>query len=141
MVSNPPIDQARSPERTLRAVLWGKRLRTCTSASDPGTTKIFSELEQSALKETANILTGAYLNALSDFLGVMLLPSVPSLAVDLCAAVLSTTYLNFGQDRDRVIILDTRFRFEPGDHSLSGHFVLLPDPSSLEVILKAIRLV
>ncbi len=108
---------------------------------EPGTTKIFSELEQSALKETANILTGAYLNALSDFLGVMLLPSVPSLAVDLCAAVLSTTYLNFGQDRDRVIILDTRFRFEPGDHSLSGHFVLLPDPSSLEVILKAIRLV
>lgn len=107
---------------------------------EPGTTKIFSELEQSSIKETANIITGAYLNGLSDFLGVMLLPSVPSLAVDLCAAVLSTTYLNFGQDRDSVIILDTRFRFEPGDHSLSGHFVLLPDPSSLKVIRKAIRL-
>ncbi len=107
---------------------------------EPGTTKIFSELEQSSIKETANIITGAYLNGLSDFLGVMLLPSVPSLTVDLCAAVLSTTYLNFGQDRDNVIILDTRFRFEPGDHSLSGHFVLLPDPSSLKVIRKAIRL-
>ncbi len=107
---------------------------------EPGTTKIFSELEQSSIKETANIVTGAYLNGLSDFLGVMLLPSVPSLTVDLCAAVLSTTYLNFGQDRDNVIILDTRFRFEPGDHSLSGHFVLLPDPSSLKVIRKAIRL-
>ena len=107
---------------------------------EPGTTKIFSELEQSSIKETANIITGAYLNGLSDFLGVMLLPSVPSLTVDLCAAVLSTTYLNFGQDRDSVIILDTRFRFEPGDHSLSGHFVLLPDPSSLKVIRKAIRL-
>lgn len=107
---------------------------------EPGTTKIFSELEQSSIKETANIITGAYLNGLSDFLGVMLLPSVPSLAVDICAAVLSTTYLNFGQDRDRVIILDTRFRFEPGDQVLSGHFVLLPDPSSLKVIRKAIRL-
>ncbi len=107
---------------------------------EPGTTKIFAELEQSSLKETANIITGAYLNALSDFLGVMLLPSVPSLAVDLCGAVLSTTYLNFGQDRDRVIILDTRFSFEPGDYRLQGHFVLLPDPSSLERIFKAVRL-
>lgn len=107
---------------------------------DIGSTKVFGELEQSSLKETANILTGAYMNALSDFLGLMLIPSVPSLAIDLCAAILSTTYLNFGRDRDRVIILDTHFRFEPGDEQMSGHFVLLPDASSLRVILKTIRL-
>jgi chemotaxis protein CheC len=107
---------------------------------EPGTTKMFAELEQSSLKETANILTGAYLSGLSDMLGLMLIPSVPSLAIDLCAAILSTTYLNFGHDRSYVIILDTRFRFEPGDPGMSGHFVLLPDPSSLSVILKAVRL-
>jgi len=105
-----------------------------------GSTKMFAELEQSSLKETANILTGAYLNGLSDMLGLMLIPSVPSLAIDLCAAVLSTAYLNFGHDHGQVIVLDTRFRFEPGDSSMSGHFVLLPDPASLKVILKAIRL-
>lgn len=107
---------------------------------EAGETKIFGELEQSSLKETANILTGAHLKALSDFLGLMLIPSVPSLVVDLCAAILSTTYLNFGQDRDRVIILDTRFRFEPGERSMSGHLVLLPDPGSLRIIFEAIRL-
>jgi chemotaxis protein CheC len=106
---------------------------------EPGETKVFGELEQSSIKETANILTGAYLNGLSDMLGLMLIPSVPSLAIDLCAAILSTTYLNFGHDRSYVIILDTRFQFEPGDSSMSGHFVLLPDPSSLSVILKAAR--
>lgn len=105
-----------------------------------GTTKVFAELEQSSLKETANILTGAYLTGLSDMLGLMLIPSVPSLAIDLCSAILSTTYLNFGHDRSYVIILDTRFRFDPGDPGMSGHFVLLPDPSSLNVILKAMRL-
>src|SRR5438093_6632078 len=31
-------------------------------------------------------LAGAYLNALSDFMGMLLLPSVPSLVVDLSAA-------------------------------------------------------
>ncbi len=107
---------------------------------EPGTTKVFAELEQSALKETANILTGAYLNGLSDMLGLMLIPSVPSLAIDLSAAILSTAYLDFTYEQGTVIILDTRFRFDPGDASMSGHFVLLPDPASLEVILKAARL-
>ncbi|NIR46106.1 MAG: chemotaxis protein CheC [Gemmatimonadetes bacterium] len=101
--------------------------------------RVFGELEQSSIKETANILTGAYLNGLSDLLGLMLIPSVPSLAVDLCGAILSTTYLNFGHDRSYVIILDTRFKFEPGESSMEGHFVLLPDPASLRVILKAAR--
>jgi chemotaxis protein CheC len=107
---------------------------------EPGTTRVFGELEQSTLKETANILTGAYLNGLSDLLGLMVIPSVPSLAIDLYAAVLSTAYLSFGHDRGYVIILDTRFRFEPGDATMSGHFVLMPDPASLDVILKAVRL-
>src|SRR5579863_6318779 len=33
------------------------------------------EIEQSAIKEAGNILSGAYMNALSDFMGLMLLPS------------------------------------------------------------------
>lgn len=107
---------------------------------EPGSTKVFGELEQSSVKETANILTGAYLNGLSDMLGLMLIPSVPSLAVDLAGAILSTTYLNFGHDRSYVIVLDTRFQFDPGDSSMAGRFVLLPDPASLRVILKAARL-
>jgi chemotaxis protein CheC len=107
---------------------------------EQGSTKVFGELEQSSVKETANILTGAYLNGLSDLLGLMLIPSVPSLAVDLAGAVLSTTYLNFGHDRSYVIIMDTRFMFEPDDKAMTGHLVLLPDSSSLSVILKAARL-
>lgn len=116
------------------------RLSDMLLKREPGTTKVFGELEQSSLKETANILTGAYLNALSGMLGLMLIPSVPSLAIDLCTAVLSTTYLNVGHERSYVIILDTNFRFDPGDSGMAGHFVLLPDPASLDVILKAVRL-
>ncbi len=106
---------------------------------DPGETRVFGEMEQSSIKETANILTGAYMNALSDFLGMMLLPSVPSMAVDLSAAILSSTYLNFSVDRDYVICLDTRFHFTQTGAVLVGHFMMLPDPASLSIILKAIR--
>jgi chemotaxis protein CheC len=106
----------------------------------PGTTREFGELEQSSLKEAGNILGGAYLNALSDFMGMLLLPSVPSLVVDLSAAVLTTTYLNFGQDRDFVFCVETDFHFTEADRHLQGHFLLLPDLASLKAIFDAIRL-
>lgn len=105
-----------------------------------GTTAAFGEIEQSSLKEAGNILGGAYMNALSDFMGMMLLPSVPSLVVDLSAAVLTTTYLNFGQDRDFVFCVETNFHFEEAGRTLKGNFLLLPDLASLKAILDAIRL-
>jgi len=107
---------------------------------DPGTTQSFEELERSSLKEAGNILGGAYMNALSDFMGMMLLPSVPSLAIDLASAVVTTAHLSFGRDRDYVFCVETDFHFEEADRKLKGHFLLLPDLASLKEILKAIRL-
>lgn len=107
---------------------------------EPGTTTEFGDLEQSSLKEAGNILGGAYMNALSDFMGMMLLPSVPSLAVDLAGAVLSTTHLSFGRDKDVVFCVETNFHFEEADATLRGHFLLLPDLASLKTIFDAIRI-
>lgn len=106
----------------------------------PGTTREFGEMEQSALKEAGNILASAYLNALSDFMGMMLVPSVPSLVVDLSGAVLTTAYLNFGHERDFVFCVETSFRVEGTAELLQGHFLLLPDMPSLRAIFDAIRL-
>lgn len=104
-----------------------------------GNSHVFGELEQSAIKEAGNILSAAYMNALSDFMGLMLLPSVPSLVIDLSAAVLTTAYTNFGHERDFVFCIQTQFSMEE-DQSVQGHFLLLPDVESLQVILRQIRL-
>ena len=104
-----------------------------------GTTTAFDVLEQSCLKEAGNILSGAYMNALSDFMGMLLLPSVPSLVVDLSEAVLTTTYLNFGHERDFVFCVETEFQIE-AEEGLRGYFLLLPDLASLKAIFDAIRL-
>jgi chemotaxis protein CheC len=106
---------------------------------EPGTTAEFGAMEQSGIQEAGNILASAYLNALSDFMGMMLVPSVPSLVVDLSAAVLTTAYLNFGHDRNFVFCVDTSFWVE-GTEPLRGHFLLLPDMPSLRAIFDAIRL-
>lgn len=100
----------------------------------------FGELEQSALKEASNIVGGAYLNALSDFLGMMVLTSVPSLAIDLAAAVLMSSSVPVSSNDDYVFCIDTLFRMNPNNEALPGHFLLMPDPASLEIILQAIRL-
>ncbi|MDH5198553.1 MAG: chemotaxis protein CheC [Gemmatimonadota bacterium] len=105
-----------------------------------GTTATIGQLEESSLKEAGNILSGAYLNALSDFMGMMLLPSVPSLVVDLSGAVLTTAFLNFGQDRDFVFCVETNFHFTEAEKTLTGHFLLLPDLASLRAIFEATRL-
>ena len=105
-----------------------------------GTTQDFGEMEQSALKEAGNILASAYLNALSDFMGMMLVPSVPSLVIDLSGAVLTTAHLNFGHDRDYAFCVETAFRLEGATEPLGGHFLLLPDMASLRSIFDAIRL-
>lgn len=106
-----------------------------------GTTQKFAALEESSLKEAGNILGGAYMNALSDFMGMMLLPSVPSLVIDLSSAVLTTAYLNFARERDFVFCVETDFKFEDNGEELAGHFLLLPDVASLRSIFDAIRIV
>jgi chemotaxis protein CheC len=104
-----------------------------------GSSKDLGELEQSAIKEAGNILSGAYMNALSDFMGLMLLPSPPSLAIDMSTAVLTTAYLQFGSDKDYVFCVESEFYMKDIDEHLRGFFLLLPDMASLQAILKAIR--
>ncbi len=97
------------------------------------------ELEQSAIKEAGNILSSAYMNALSEFMGMLLLPSPPALAIDMSAAVLTTAYLQFGSSRDYVFCVESDFMLKGEAQRLRGFFLLLPDPASLEAILRAIR--
>lgn len=100
----------------------------------------FSELEQSAVKEAGNILSGAYLNALSEFLGLILLPSPPGLAIDQSRAVLSTAYLQFSQNRDYVFCVESEFLMQDvQEERLRGFFLLLPDDASLHAMLRAAR--
>jgi chemotaxis protein CheC len=106
----------------------------------PGTTGEFGTMETSSLKETGNILTSAYLTALSEFLGMMLVPSVPGLVTDFAGAVLTAAHLSFARERDVVFCVDTAFRVEGAAEPLRGEFILLPDSASLTAIFDAIRL-
>jgi chemotaxis protein CheC len=99
----------------------------------------FGEVEQSALREVGNILVGAYINALSELMGLMLIMSPPSIAIDTAQAVLATSYLNFGEHQEYVFAVNTRLGMD-ANTELGAHFLLLPDEASLKVILRALRI-
>lgn len=98
------------------------------------------EMELSALKEAGNILASAYLTALSDFLGLILLTSIPSLALDDVSSTLTGGLIDQAESMEYVFCIDTRFRMNEQDPPVSGHFLLVPDAASLPLILRAIRL-
>lgn len=93
-------------------------------------------MDESALMEIGNILAGAYLNSLSFFTKLTLLPSIPALAMDMAGAILSVILSQIGTMGDHALVIETEFTTE--FEGVKGHFFLIPDPGSLSIILSAI---
>lgn len=104
-----------------------------------GSCKVLSELETSAIREAGNILSGAYMNALSDFLGLLLLPSPPLLVIDQAAAVVDHVVAGVTGPESTVLCVETEFLIRNHDEAFRGFFLLLPDPQSLRVMLHVLR--
>lgn len=98
----------------------------------------FGEMEVSAMKEVGNIITGAYLNALSTITNMMIYPSPPQLAIDYAGALLSVPAAEFGIMGDKILLIQTKFT---DDIDLDGYFILIPDMDSYEKILHALGVV
>lgn len=103
---------------------------------DQGYTTSLNSMDESALMEIGNILAGAYLNALSYFTKLTLLPSIPALAMDMAGAILSVILIQLGEMGDHALVIETEFTTE--NDGVKGHFFLIPDPGSLSTILAAI---
>jgi len=101
-----------------------------------GSSKILNEMGHSAIKEAGNILTGAYLSALNEFLGMLLLISVPTLVFDMAGALLSTITQGM-EDVSKVICIETKF--VDAQEVIGGYFILVPDAVSLRAIFQAIK--
>jgi chemotaxis protein CheC len=97
----------------------------------------FGDMHRSTLKEIGNIIVGAYLTALSDFMGMLMIMSAPSIAVDMAGAVMTTSYLNFGDEKDHVLCVNTGMIM--GEDTIRAHFLLIPDDLSLRTILQHMK--
>lgn len=94
-----------------------------------------TEMELSALKEIGNIITGAYLNALSSLTNMTIYPSVPDLSIDMAGAILSVPAIEFGELGDKILLIQSQFTDEK---ELDGYFILVPDLESYDKIMASL---
>ncbi len=90
-----------------------------------GTTVRLDEMEASVIQEVGNIVTSSYLNAISDFFGWSLLPSPPSVAVDMAAAVVDSVLLSTGHFDEETISIVTKFAGRK--QAMRGCFLYIPE--------------
>lgn len=95
----------------------------------------FNEMELSALKEIGNIITGAYLSALSGLTGLSINASVPSMAIDMAGAILSVPAIEYSKIGEKVLLIETQF----GENDfINGYFVMVPELESYDTILSSL---
>ena len=98
--------------------------------------KVITELERSALKEIGVILANAYIGALSAFVGMGLVPSVPELIADMAGAIVDYILIELSDVYKFALLVESEFCEVSA--SIKGHFFLIPNPIGLEMILKAV---
>ncbi len=97
----------------------------------------FDEMDLSALKEIGNIIAASYLSALSTMTTLVITPSIPYIAVDMAASILSVPAIQFGQYGDNALLIETEFG---DDIMINGYFILMPEQDSYDKILTALGL-
>ena len=104
---------------------------------DPDYDGDFDEMDLSAIKEIGNIISGAYLTALSGLTNLDIVPTVPYVAIDMAAAILSVPAIQFGMMGDKALMINT----EIGDElDIDGYFILMPEGDSYQKILSSLGL-
>ncbi|MGQ9586774.1 MAG: chemotaxis protein CheC [Thermoplasmata archaeon] len=93
-----------------------------------------STIQKSALKEVGNICLCWYLIAVSKMIDIDMIPSPPDAAVDMLGAVLDIPLAALGARVDTVIAVHTSFKAV--DRDFDGYFLMLPEESTLKLILE-----
>ena len=101
---------------------------------------VFSDIGMSAIAEIGNIIASSYMNSIVSFTGIKMIASVPAVTHDMFNAILTSTFIESGQYDDYILDIETLFKGHNGQDVL-GHFYYIPQPGSLENILKQLGMV
>jgi chemotaxis protein CheC len=107
-----------------------------------GTTSVWGELEQSAARETANIVGCAYLNSLAGHLPALtgetgshtasLLPGPPGFRHEFAASLLEFALMDQATSSDHLLVINSTFSID--DARLDWSLLFIPSGASLETL-------
>ena len=95
------------------------------------------EMERSLICELGNIMCGSYINALASVMDLKLEVSVPDVCIDMGGAILSVPLSRFLRVSDDILMIDNLFHL--GGESFLGRILFIPEPESLDMMLRSLR--
>ena len=95
------------------------------------------EMERSLICELGNIMCGSYINALASVMDLKLEVSVPDVCIDMGWAILSVPLSRFLRVSDDILMIDNLFHL--GGESFLGRILFIPEPDSLDMMLRSLR--
>lgn len=101
---------------------------------------IFSEIGMSTVAEIGNIIASSYMNSIVSLTELKMMASVPAVTYDMFNSILVSTFIESGQYDEYILDIETLFKGENGC-DIMGHFYYIPQPGSLENILKQLGMV
>ena len=95
-----------------------------------------TELDYSTLKEIGNIIAGSFLAVFSSLTHKPMIMSVPHLACDMAGSIIDFMLIELAQVVEQALVFEIELYDVPKNLTLK--FIILPNPGSMELLLKAI---
>ncbi len=97
-----------------------------------------TEMDESALLEIGNIMVSAFLDATAGLLNIIMLPSPPSLIIDMPHAAFESILATEGfMDINEVVLFRTELKSD--QHKISSNLFLLPNQPMLQDIIRMLE--
>jgi chemotaxis protein CheC len=109
-----------------------------------GVTTQLDELDKSALKESGNIISGSFLSAISNYLSINMVESIPDIATDMLKATVDFVLTRFAKTKASEAVA-FEIDFEMGTtvtvttKKIKAYFVLLLDVESAAKVIASLK--
>jgi chemotaxis protein CheC len=96
-----------------------------------------NEMDESALIEVGNIMVSAFLDATAELLGFVMLPSPPSMTIDMAHAAMSSLIAGMGEEINEVLLFSTELTCE--EHKIDSDLIMMPEAKTLAHIVSLLE--
>jgi chemotaxis protein CheC len=101
------------------------------------TNRPLSEMDKSALLEVGNIMVSAFLDATAELLGFVMLPSPPSLTIDMAHAAMQSLIAQMQEETNEVLLFSTELTCE--EYKVDSDIIMMPERSTLNKIIELLE--
>lgn len=104
----------------------------CLMQRPEGTTQSLGDIERSAIQETGNLVSSAFINSLANSLGIRAMPTAPTVLHDMAGAIIQPLVIEQAATSNDALMISASFKID--DTKLDWWLFVLPDPKTLKVM-------